>query len=620
MINYLNIENLSKSYGEKPLFEDVSFVINKSEKVALIAKNGSGKTSLINIISGKDIADSGKFTINKDISTSFLEQEPEFDGNNTVIEQVFMSSDKITAAVKEYEKAMISGNSKAIESAVEQMDILNAWDYEANIKQILDKFKITDFNQPVRELSGGQKKRLALANTLINNPDFLILDEPTNHLDFEMIEYLETYLTKSHITLFIVTHDRYFLDKVCDRIIEIDGCEVFSYKGYYAHYLEKRAERIEVMYAGIEKAKNLLRKEAEWMNRMPQARSSKSKYRIENFYKIKDKASVRVDDGKIDIDIETRRLGKKVIDVFNISKSYDENILIKDFSYKFDKLEKIGIIGNNGTGKSTLLNILNNDITPDTGYIETGATVHIGYYKQSGLNIEDNKKVIEVIKEIAEVIEVGKNRTLSAAQFLEYFLFPRDMHYNEVKRLSGGEKRRLYLMTILMSNPNFLILDEPTNDLDIMTLNVLEDYLNDFGGTLVVVSHDRYFTDKIADTLFVFEGEGEISHFPGNYSQYIEEKKAKEKSEAKKIAENKPVKEKVKQDYSTRLTYKEKTEFENLEKEIEILNNEKKDLEKTLSIGDLTADEFTQKSIRYQEITELVDEKEYRWLELSEKL
>lgn len=619
MSNFLHVENLSKSYGDKPLFENISFDILKGEKVALIAKNGSGKTSLINIISGRDIADDGKFLLNKDISVGFLDQEPDFDNNNTVIEQVFTSSDKLISAVKDYEKAMVSGDSKEIENAVIQMDVLEAWDYESTIKQILDKLKIFDFNQSVRELSGGQKKRLALANTLINNPDFLILDEPTNHLDFEMIEYLETYLTKSRITLFIVTHDRYFLDKVCDRILEIDGSDVFSYKGNYAHYLEKRAERIENLYAGIEKAKNMLRKEAEWMNRMPQARSTKSKYRIDNFYKIKDKASLKVDNKKVDIDIEIKRLGNKVVDVFNISKKYGDNILINDFSYKFDKLEKIGIIGNNGTGKSTLLNILTQELSADSGYLEVGATVHIGYYRQSGLKFNDNQKVIEVIKEIAEVIEVGKNRTLSAAQFLEYFLFPRDMHYNEVARLSGGEKRRLYLMTILMRNPNFLILDEPTNDLDIMTLNVLEDYLSSFGGTLLIVSHDRYFTDKVADTLFVFEESGEISHFPGNYSQYLEYKKENDRVNSKQVSEAKPVKEKTKQNYENRLSYKEKVEFEAIEKEISDLNKEKQKLDEVLSIGNLTADEFTEKSKRYSEIIDIIDEKEFRWLELSEK-
>ncbi len=619
MENYLHIENLTKSFGEKPLFEDITFDINKYEKVALIAKNGTGKSTLINIISGKDIADSGKIVINKKISVGFLPQEPIFDGSKTVIEQVFTSSDKIISAVKEYEKAMDSEDSKRIEEAVGKMDLLEAWDYESNIKQILNKLKIFDLNQPVSELSGGQKKRLSLANTLINNPDFLILDEPTNHLDYEMIEYLEEYLTKSHITLFIVTHDRYFLDKVCNKIIEIDNGTIFTYTGNYAHFLEKREERITQTYAEIEKAKNLYKKEAVWMNRMPQARATKAKHRIDNFYKVKEQAEQKIDDSKININIESKRLGKKVIDIFNISKSYSDKVLIKDFSYKFDKLEKIGIIGNNGSGKSTLLNIITEQIKPDSGYLEIGATVQIGYYRQEGLDLDDNRIVIEVIKDIAEVINLGKNYSLSAAQFLEYFLFPRTMHYNEVANLSGGEKRRLYLMTILMKSPNFLILDEPTNDLDIMTLNILEEYLNNFGGTILIVSHDRYFTDKVADTLFVLEENGYISHFPGNYTNYIEHIKEKEKLKTKEKNKTKVVQEKSKQNYSNRLSYKEKLEFETLEKNIEKLNIEKTELEEKLNQSGLSNEEYSENSKKYSGILEEIDEKEFRWLELSEK-
>lgn len=614
---YLQVETLTKSFGEKYLFEDITFFINENEKVSLIAKNGAGKTTLLNILTQKIPQDEGKVSFNKGISVTYLPQEPDFDPRKTLIEQVFDSSDFVVRAVKDYEKAMISGNEDLIEKAVSEMDRLEAWNYEQKIKQILEKLKITNLNKPVGELSGGQKKRLALANALINTPNFLILDEPTNHLDFEMIEWLEEYLAKTKLTLLFVTHDRYFLDKISTKILEIDENKIFTYKGNYSYYLQKRQERIELQNTEIAKAQNLLKKEAEWMNRMPQARATKAKYRIDNFHKIKEEANKRVNNSEVDINVKTSRLGKKVIDIYNISKSFDNKLLIDDFSYKFVRLEKIGVVGNNGTGKSTLLNIITENIKPDNGYFEVGETVKIAYYKQSGINLKDDMRIIDVVKEIAEVVQSGGGNTMSAAQFLEYFLFPRTTHYKYVSTLSGGEKRRLYLLTILMQNPNFLILDEPTNDLDIMTLNVLEEYLQNFPGNVLVVSHDRYFMDKVADTLFVFNDTGKISHFPGNYSQYLIHKKNN------KVIIKKPKTEKTKrpkQEKTNKLSYKEKREFDELEIELEKLNLEKSELEERLNSGKIPIEELPEKSKYFSELIEIIDEKEFRWLELSEKI
>jgi len=620
-MTYLQVDNLSKSYGTKSLFEDISFVINKGDKCALIAKNGAGKTTLLNIVMGNDIADEGKVSLTKQISTSYLVQEPEFNGDSTVMEQVFTSSDKVAKVVKEYELAMLSEDEKRIQDAVETMDRLDAWDFEREIKLILTKLKITDFDKKVNILSGGQRKRLALANTLLNKPDFIILDEPTNHLDFEMIEWLEEYLAKSDITVLIVTHDRYFLDKVCNVILEIDDNQVFRYKGNYGYYLRKREERIENMSANIEKAKNLLRTEAKWMSRQPQARATKAKSRIDNFYKIKEKASKQIDTASVSIDVEGKRLGKKIIDVYNISKAYGDLNLIDDFSYKFVRGERIGIFGNNGVGKSTFLNVITNKLKPDSGNFEMGETVSIGYFEQSAVDFDESKRLIDIIKDIAEVISLGKNREMTAGQFAEYFLFPRDMQYNYVSTLSGGEKRRLYLMTVLMKNPNFLILDEPTNDLDIMTLNVLEEYLLGFKGSVIIVSHDRYFIDKVANTLFVFEGNGKIRNFPGNYSaynHYLIEKGKEQKKESLATAKPKEKKKRVSEN-KKKLSYKEKLEFENLEIEIENFSNEKTAIEDYLNVGNFDDGNLEEKSKRLSELEDVIDEKEMRWLELSEK-
>lgn len=620
MISYLQIENLTKTYGERVLFKDISFSVGKEQKVALIAKNGSGKTSLMNILAGSDVSDSGSVVFRKDIEIGYLEQEPVLNDNFTVIEQVFASSHAVVKAVKEYEAAIQLHDDKILQNAAEQMDRLGAWDYELKIKQILDKLKISDLERPVKELSGGQKKRLALANALINEPDFLMMDEPTNHLDYEMIEWLEEYFAKSKITLLLVTHDRYFLDRVCDVIIEMADNQIYTYYGNYAHYLSKRRERIELFNAEIERAKNLYRREADWMNRMPQARATKAKSRIDNFYKVKEKAGRKLENQEMELEIQTRRLGNKILELEHISKSYGDRVLIKDFSYKFTKNEKIGIFGKNAVGKTTFLNVITEAISADSGTIEKGETVVYGYYTQSGIKLEEDKRVIDVIKDVAEVIETGSGKTLSASQFLDYFLFPPETHYNMVSKLSGGEKRRLYLMTILMKNPNFLILDEPTNDLDIITLNVLEDYLIQFQGCLLIVSHDRYFTDRVVDNLLIFEGDGEIRNFPGNYSAYNEELQARKKEEKRNEEKSeKTAIEKPKIKDSSKMSYKEKKEFEELETHIQNLIKEKHEIEKLLISGTCPINEYSEKSKRLSELAELIDEKEFRWLELSEK-
>ncbi|NOZ33852.1 MAG: ABC-F family ATP-binding cassette domain-containing protein [Chlorobi bacterium] len=619
MSEILKVDKLSKAYGNKTLFEDISFVINDKEKIAFIAKNGTGKTSLLNILTGKDIADTGTFSLSNNITIGFLEQEPKFETHRTLIEQVLNSSDKVALAVKKYERAIQTDNAELIQKATDEIDRLNAWDFEREVKTVLTKLKLSEFDKSTELLSGGQKKRLALAVAILNKPDFLILDEPTNHLDFEMIEWLEDYIAKSSLTLLLVTHDRYFLDRVCNVIIELEDGNVYKYSGNYEFFLKKRKERVENITAQIDKAKNLLRTETKWMNRQPQARATKAKSRIDNFYKLKEKAGKKIDDKSFDIEIEGKRLGNKLIDIYNISKKFDDRILIDDFSYKFSKGERIAIFGNNGIGKSTLLNLITDKIPLDSGRIEQGATVSIGYFEQTAINTTEDIRLIDYIKSIAEIVSLGKNREMTAAQFAEYFLFPRSMHYNRLSQLSGGEKRRLYLLSILMRNPNFLILDEPTNDLDIMTLAVLEDYLLKFTGTVLFVSHDRFFIDAVADMLFVFEGNGKIKKFPGNYSDYsrhISEKK----SEINKSTASTTKKKNIKKQDTGKLTYKEKREFEELEKELEILTAEKKDVETYLQSGNYTADELNEKSQRLPELIAIIDEKEMRWLELSEKI
>ncbi len=621
MAEILKVEDLSKAYGNKTLFENISFVINEKDKVALIAKNGTGKTSLLNIIFGNDIADSGTFVLNKNTSVGYLAQMPEFEQAGSIIEQVLNSDDEQALAVREYEKAILNGNPDSIREKTEDMDRLHAWDFEREVKTVLTKLKLSEFDKPVELLSGGQKKRLALAVAILNKPDFLILDEPTNHLDFDMIKWLEDYVSKSHLTLLVVTHDRFFLDKVCNLILELDNSQVFSYKGNYDYFLRKRVERYENTRAEVDKAKNLLRTETKWMNRQPQARATKAKARIDNFYKIKETANQKIDEKTFEIEIEGKRLGKKLIDIYSVKKAFGERVLIDDFSYKFVKGEKIGIIGNNGVGKSTLLNLLNGKLQADSGRIEIGATVSIGYFEQSGAeNIDENIRLIDYIKDIAEVVTLGKNREMSAAQFAEYFLFPRSLHYNYVSQLSGGEKKRLYLLSILMKNPNFLILDEPTNDLDIMTLSVLEDYLNNFTGTVLFVSHDRFFIDAVADMLFAFEGKGQIKKFPGNYSDYLQYLSENKKNEEQtKNKDNKKQRQTKQVNKKNKLSYKEKIEFEALEKELEHLNKEKEEIENYLQSGNYEKNELEEKSKRLPVLKDILDEKEMRWLELSEK-
>ncbi len=617
MIPYLQLDNLSKSWGDQPLFEGLSFTINQGEKVALIAKNGAGKTTLMNIIFGQEVADSGKVLFDADIRIGYLRQLPELNPDETILEAAFSSSGETITAVREYESALERHDPKAIERAMEKINHLNCWDFELKIKQILTELNIHDLQQPIRELSGGQKKRVALAHVLIDEPDFLILDEPTNHLDLEMIEWLERTLEKAKCTLLMVTHDRYFLDRVCNEIIELDDHSLFRYKGNYSYFVEKRNDRIQNMNSDIERARNLFRTELEWLRRMPKARTHKSKYRTENANILKEKASKRIHDDKLELAINSQRLGHKIINLDHLSKAFGDVTILKDFSYKFARYEKIGIVGKNGSGKSTFLNLLTGVCMPDSGKMEVGETIRFGYFTQDGIQFAPENRVIDIIREIAEVVEMGDGSKLSASQFLTYFLFPPETQYALVAKLSGGEKRRLYLCTILMHNPNFLILDEPTNDLDIITLNVLEDYLKSFSGCTIVVSHDRFFMDKIVDHLFVFEGDGIIKDFPGNYSDYrdwAEERSKTDQMFAKteKTVREKPVSEKKK------LSFKEKKELDELEKDISILEKEKKILEEELNSGSLAANELTYKSIRHGVISALLEEKEMRWLELSE--
>ncbi|MBN1251401.1 MAG: ABC-F family ATP-binding cassette domain-containing protein [Bacteroidales bacterium] len=617
MINYLQIENLSKSFGEDVLFSDVTFTLHKDQKLALIAKNGTGKSTLLNIISGKDIPDSGKITFRKDIKVSYLEQIPFFVLEDNIIDHIFRSSDNISNIIKRYQQAIILGDSDLIQKASEEMDLAEAWDYEHKIIEILDKLKISNFNQQIKTLSGGEKRRLALAAALIEKADVLILDEPTNHLDLQMIDWLEKYLKSEKISLLMVTHDRYFLDIVCDEIVEIDMKKSFLYKGNYQYYIEKRAARYSQMQTEIEKANNLYKKELDWMRRMPQARSTKAKYRIENFYKIEEKANISIDEENQNIDIKTSRLGKKVLDIYDISKSFENKILIKSFSYKFGRKEKIGIVGPNGSGKSTFLNIITGNILPDKGTIEKGSTVVFGYYTQGGLVFDNEKRMIDIIKDISEFIPVGKNSNMSAAQFLEYFQFDREKHYSYVSKLSGGERKRLYLMTVLMRNPNFLILDEPTNDFDIQTLNVLEEYLKNFDGNVLIVSHDRYFMDKLVDSLFVIEDGGNIFNFPGNYYDYIQYKSLQDKEIRQLEKKQKEIKEE-KKPQKKKFGFNEQREFDNLEKELKELEERKSNIEISLNSGELVENELIKISEEYAQISKIIDKKEMRWLELSE--
>jgi ATP-binding cassette subfamily F protein uup len=617
-MNYLQIENLSKSYGDLELFKNLNFTIDKDQRVALIAKNGAGKTSLLRILGGKDTQDAGNIIFRKDITVGYLEQDPIVNSELTVMDEVFQSSNQVIAAIKEYEDACNAHHPDKLDAAIHQMDTLKAWDYEVRIKQILAQLKITQLEQKVGELSGGQQKRLALANLLINEPDILILDEPTNHLDMDMIEWLEVYLKNTKSTLIMVTHDRYFLDRICDVIYELDNQQIYRYRGNYSYFLEKREERILNQNIELDKARSLYKKELDWFNRMPSARSTKAKYRVDSFYEIQEVVSRKNNQDEVKLDVQSARLGSKILEMEHLTKSFGETVILNDFTYKFNRFEKIGVVGPNGCGKSTFLNLISGLIPLDSGKIEIGSTVVFGYYTQQGIQFDENKRVIDVIQELSEDINLGDGNRLSPTQFLNYFLFPPSMHYAYVYKLSGGEKRRLFLMTVLMKNPNFLILDEPTNDLDIMTLNVLEGYLQNFKGCVLIVSHDRYFMDKIVDHLFVFEDNGKIKDFPGNYSQYRDwkEEQTTSRKKAEKqipvVIENTELKEK------TKLTFKEKQEYELLNRELEQLEAEKIQLFNALSDGSLQGEAIVKASQRFSEIAKLLDEKGDRWLQLSE--
>ncbi len=625
---FLQAENLSKRWGELMLFENISFTVFEEQKVALIAKNGTGKSTLLDILAGKETAESGKVTLTNNIKIGYFEQIPKLNPIHSVIEEVFESDNEKLKTVKAFELAIAQNNQEKIAEISAKMDELNAWDIEVEIKQILSQLKITNLEQRVTELSGGQKKRLALAKVLINKPDLLILDEPTNHLDLEMIEWLEAFLAKTKSTLLMVTHDRYFLDRVCNEIIEMEDNRIYRYRGNYSYFLEKRNERIEMQKASVSKAKNLLRTEIEWMRRMPKARGTKAKYRIDSFHDLKEKASKQISEKSVQLNVKSSRLGNKIVEMYNVSKSFPGIRLIDDFNYKFERYEKVGIVGKNGTGKSTFLNLITQALSPDTGRIEIGQTIKFGYYRQEGISFDPQERVIDAVQNIAEFIYFEDGSKMSAGQMLNYFLFPPETQYNYIEKLSGGEQRRLYLCTVLMQNPNFLILDEPTNDLDIMTLNVLEEYLKAFAGCVVVVSHDRFFMDKIVDHLFVFEGDGKVSDFPGNYTVYRNyslEKEAKEQTNARAIEKKKNEERKVKRTQNSpeklgkrKFTFAEKREFELLESEIAELEEQKNVLENLLNSGELPHTELYEKSKQLEELKTVLDEKELRWLELSE--
>ena len=628
-MNYLSIENITKSFGDRVLFENLSFGINKDQKIAFIAKNGTGKTSLLNIIAGLDQADSGQIVKRKDINIAFLSQENPMNESLSIEETIFSSDNPTLKIIRNYEKALETPEkTEAYQKAFELMDTHNAWDFETQYKQILFKLKLSDLSIKVSALSGGQKKRLALATVLINKPDLLILDEPTNHLDLEMIEWLENYFKKEKITLFMVTHDRYFLERVCNEIIELDQGKLHGYKGNYSYYLEKREARLTAQNTEIDKAKNLFKKELDWMRRQPKARTTKSKSRIDDFFDIKKKAHSRRKEHQMQLEINMERLGNKIVELHNLVKAFEDKAILNKFNYTFQKGERIGIIGKNGTGKSTFLNILTQNEQLDGGKVVVGDTVKFGYYNQKGIKIKEGQKVIEVIREFGDYIPLTKGRKISAEQLLERFLFSRKKQYDFVEKLSGGERKRLYLCTVLIQNPNFLILDEPTNDLDIVTLNVLESFLLDFPGCLIVVSHDRYFMDKVVDHLFIFRGDAIIEDFPGNYSDFrtYEDSPSStpttaQTQERQQDDSNKTNKKNWKKtNTGSKLSYNEQREYQKLEKDIQNLEKEKKTIEAKFTTEELNQEEIQEASMKIQQIIDTIEEKEERWFELSDKL
>ena len=626
--SYLQVEGLTRRVGDRVLFENLSLGIAEGQRVGLIAKNGTGKTTLLNILCGLDSYDEGSVVFKRDLRVGYLQQSPVYPSDLTIMEACFWHGNSVTSLIKEYEQCMQTPGNPGLEELLDRMDQEKAWDYESRAKQILSKLKILDFDQKIRHLSGGQLKRVALANILITEPDLLILDEPTNHLDLDMIEWLEKYLSRSSLTLLMVTHDRYFLDRVCTEIFELDNEQIYTYKGSYSYYLEKRQERIDAMNAEIARANNLYRTELDWMRRMPCARGHKARYRQEAFYELEKVAKRRMNEKSVSLEVKSSYIGSKIFEAEYISKSFGpDKVILKDFFYTFSRYEKMGIVGNNGTGKSTFIKMLLGEVKPESGRIVVGETVQFGYYSQEGLQFDDQMKVIDVVRNVAEYVDLGGGRHLSAMQFLQHFMFSPKQQQSYVYKLSGGEKRRLHLCTVLMRNPNFLILDEPTNDLDIVTLQILEEYLQNFKGCVIVVSHDRYFMDKVVDHLLVFNGQGDVKDFPGNYSQYREWKDEQDqlKREEERLQREKEAKEAPKpaavRNQNTekkRLTYKEKQEFAQLEKDIAALEEEKKQIEAALCGGTISVEEITAMSKRLPELNDELDEKSMRWLELSE--
>lgn len=620
-MNYLSVEEITKSYGERVLFEELTFGIEQGQKVAIVAKNGEGKTTLLRCLLGKEPVDDGRIVFRKGLRIAFMQQSDELDNSRSIFDEVFSHDLPELKAVKAYNKAMRENDEQGIKETFEAITELNAWDIEVKVNQILSVLQLDDTDQRIGTLSGGQKKRVALAKVLIAEPEFLVLDEPTNHLDLDMIEWLEEYLSKSSSTILMVTHDRYFLEVVCDTILELDNKTLYKYKGNFSYFLEKKAEREEQLASTIEKAKNQFRKELEWMRRQPKARGTKQKARIEAFYDTKKVAKQRIDKDELEIPVKMERLGTKILELHKVGKSFGDKVILNDFSYVFKRKERLGIVGNNGTGKSTFLNMILGLEPLSKGKIVTGETVVFGYYNQDLPDYDDDKKVIDVIRDVAEFIPLEKGRQMSAAQFLEKFLFPRDMHFNFVHKLSGGEKRRLKLMTVLMENPNFLILDEPTNDLDVFVMSVLEEYLRGFQGCLIVVSHDRYFMDKMVDHLFVFKGDGELKDITGNYTAYrVSIQKQARAEKRQESSETVAKQEKVKKDTTEKkkLSYKEKVEFESLEGEIQKLEKEKAELTEVLSNTDASSEDLMNAGERLSEVVSELEEKEFRWLELSE--
>lgn len=620
MVSCLQIENLTKSYGDRMLFSDVTFGVNEGDKIGVIAKNGTGKSTMLRIIAGMEDADSGSVVFRNGLRVGFLEQLPPLDPDLTVLEACMSEDHHITSVISDYERALASGDSAALDDAIRSMDSAGAWDYEDRLRQLLTQLKITDMTQRVSSLSGGQRKRVALARVILENPELLILDEPTNHLDIEIIEWLEGYLKRSKVALLMVTHDRYFLDRVCNKIIEIDRQQIYTYDGNFDYYLRRRRERIESMEAELAKVRNTLRREQEWMSRQPQARAGKAKYRIDSFYDLKERSRMQLGEKNVNLEVKSSYIGSKIFEARGISKRFGEKVILDGFTYTFARYEKLGIIGHNGAGKSTFIKLLQGLLPSDSGEWNVGETVMFGYYSQDGLQLDQSKKVIDVITDIAEDVVLDGERHYSPMQFLQKFLFSPADQQKYVATLSGGERCRLHLAAVLMRSPNFLILDEPTNDLDIVTLGILEEYLSSFKGCVIVISHDRYFLDNIVDHLFVMEGDGVIKDFPGNYSDYRAWRSERE-AEQKKEMQQKPARSNQQRPCTERpakMTFKEKREFEQLTSEIEALNQEKAELDSLFNSGDVI-DDISVKSARYDEICGLIDEKEMRWLELSEK-